>query len=363
MDPQAAFADAVARARQIAANIYQPALDETKSAGTSHNRAMGKKRFRKVQGKSISQAVGGRPSGTRNDIPSGSEPKDAGRTNDLQYTSDVYKEITCTPCGEDGLREEANKYCPKCQEYLCLTCAKCHQRMKATREHLLTELKQEDQSFAVLIEKCWYHPDRNIEMYCGTHDLVYCTRCIATEHRSCNGVTDVENAAEDTYSIREVQKLQDETKVIYDKLVTCNKKKEDYLIAAEDQYSDITGKIKEVKRKMTHHLEKLERKAIDALKKTKAEIRQEVEIDMSDIRTMIGKVEERSQKMERAVQMDNVQTFVQVKLSQEVANIARKLHEENESKCQKVISFTENEQISKDFMKTQYLCEINTFEQ
>lgn len=55
--------------------------------------------------------------------------------------------------------------------------------MKATKEHILSELPYGSKGSAENNVKCWFHVDRNIEMYCKTHDMVYCARCIATEHR------------------------------------------------------------------------------------------------------------------------------------------------------------------------------------
>ncbi|XP_053376134.1 transcription intermediary factor 1-alpha-like isoform X2 [Mercenaria mercenaria] len=98
--------------------------------------------------------------------------------------SDADFDIVCTPCWEDSIREEAVKYCPECQEYLCKTCTRHHGRQKITRSHKLLDRNAAKQASAVsMTTKCHYHPDRDIEMYCGTHDMVCCLKCIATEHR------------------------------------------------------------------------------------------------------------------------------------------------------------------------------------
>jgi hypothetical protein len=105
--------------------------------------------------------------------------------------SDADFEYSCTPCADDGNDEQALKYCPECKEYLCAACIKCHLKFSATKKHILYDneyqhceedsvdnTSDEDQMF-----KCLYHPDRDIEMYCFDHEMVYCLLCVAKDHR------------------------------------------------------------------------------------------------------------------------------------------------------------------------------------
>jgi hypothetical protein len=101
----------------------------------------------------------------------------------LKDGSDADFEFTCTPCSKDNIREEADKYCPECHEYLCKTCTRCHGRFNATQQHTLLDKSDAKRGAVVSRIKCLFHPDREIEMYCLTHDMVYCLLCIATEHR------------------------------------------------------------------------------------------------------------------------------------------------------------------------------------
>ena len=109
---------------------------------------------------------------------------EGGGLSSIARGSDADFEYTCSPCKEDDVREGAVKYCPVCDEYMCATCARHHGRQKATRSHNLQEC---DASINIpvvtMVTKCRYHPDRDVEMYCEEHDMVYCTMCIATEHR------------------------------------------------------------------------------------------------------------------------------------------------------------------------------------
>jgi hypothetical protein len=109
---------------------------------------------------------------------------EGGDLTSIKDGSDADFVYTCSPCGDENVTEEAVKYCPACEEYLCSTCLRHHGRLKATRSHTVQDCDASTkESTVTMVTKCRYHPDRDIEMYCGEHDMAYCTKCIATNHR------------------------------------------------------------------------------------------------------------------------------------------------------------------------------------
>ncbi|XP_045175752.2 uncharacterized protein LOC123536545 [Mercenaria mercenaria] len=235
--------------------------------------------------------------------------------------------------------------------------------MKATRGHILIGARRAKQNpvaaSTTVEEKCWYHPDRNIEMFCRTHNMVYCTRCIATEHRSCSGVTDIDHATKGSYSMDELQGLQSEINDIFERLVDVTKKKEKILAETEEQKTSILGRIKDMKRKIIDHVEKLERASTDALKEKYSEVKTELEEDKTSVNKMTGKLEERKKKVTMALHMNKGQRFVQVKLGQKAADDAKTLCKESDSKSLKDITFTEDEGISDTVMAKQSFGQID----
>jgi hypothetical protein len=116
---------------------------------------------------------------------------EGGGYNNSVQGSDADFEYSCTPCGEEGNDEKALKYCPECKEYLCEACIKCHLKFSATKKHTLHDKEYkhcEGDSVETISDKenmlkCLYHSDRDIEIYCGDHDMVYCALCVAKDHR------------------------------------------------------------------------------------------------------------------------------------------------------------------------------------
>jgi hypothetical protein len=182
-------------------------------------------------------------------------------------------------------------------------------------------------------------------------------------YRSCEGVTDVENVASKGSSIRHVQTLQHESKLMYDQLVACDKKKEKYLKSTKDLSLSITSKINETKQKMIQHFESLERNAIRALQKAQADIESDIEAEKSNIGKMIVTMGDRNQKLENTCQMGNAQRFIQVKLSKMAISNARQLFDLAESKSEKVIDYTENDELIKSILTGENLYAISIHEQ
>jgi hypothetical protein len=100
-------------------------------------------------------------------------------------------EYTCTPCADEGNSEKGIKYCPECKEYLCAACIQYHLKFSATKKHTLHDndfQHSEKDSIDTTSDeepvfKCLFHPDRDIEIYCWDHDMVYCLLCVVKEHR------------------------------------------------------------------------------------------------------------------------------------------------------------------------------------
>ena len=111
---------------------------------------------------------------------------DGGSVNLIKYSPDVKRPCSiCLLCGVCKVRVEAVKYCSVCQEYLCTTCTRHHGNLNDTRSHKLLDcgVSLKMHAAVTMLTKCRYHPDRDIEMYCGEHDMVYCMKCIIIEHR------------------------------------------------------------------------------------------------------------------------------------------------------------------------------------
>ncbi|XP_060566302.1 uncharacterized protein LOC132725227 [Ruditapes philippinarum] len=189
---------------------------------------------------------------------------EGGGYNNSVQGSDADFEYSCTPCGEEGNDEKALKYCPECKEYLCAACIKCHLKFSATKKHTLHDKEYkhcEGDSVETISDKenmlkCLYHSDRDIEIYCGDHDMVYCALCVAKDHRQCTGILELKEAAKRVsienkdIILSKVDSLQAEIQVTTEKkkvnLNTLDKEKNEILKTIKDTERLMIDKVKEL---------------------------------------------------------------------------------------------------------------------
>ncbi|XP_045173232.2 uncharacterized protein LOC123534850 [Mercenaria mercenaria] len=286
---------------------------------------------------------------------------EGGDVTSIKDGSDARFDIVCTPCGEGDVREEAVKYCPDGQEYLCTTCTIHHGRQKATRSHKLLDRDTAKQGLvSAVTTKCRYHPDRNIEMYCAGHDMVYCLKCIATDHRACSGVTGIEEIKTSSIQQNVVERLQNDMRNIQERLADTDKKTQKNIDCLEEQRDEILTKIEEVERSFIEHIRKLKREAIDTLNKDYTSVKEELKSDITLIGTIKKEIENASSQLRTFTSMDAVQQFVQMKLIQKTVNDAVKLVEDSEAKDSKALCFTENTDLKNSMMTATSLGHVNT---
>ena len=113
----------------------------------------------------------------------------------------------CHPCSEENVTKSADKYCLQCDMYMCAVCLILHNKFPPNRAHNVTDALVQggsknsetsslrsnfsshseagrmapEPSFA--FEKCMFHQEEKINVYCGKHDVVCCSFCIAVDHR------------------------------------------------------------------------------------------------------------------------------------------------------------------------------------
>ncbi|XP_053375811.1 uncharacterized protein LOC123534637 [Mercenaria mercenaria] len=286
----------------------------------------------------------------------------AGRfSTSIKDGSDVDFVYTCTQCQEYYLREEAVKYCPECEEYLCTKCTNQHGRRKAFISHKLINTDATKRGNMVTIAtKCRYHPNRDIEMYCGTHDMVYCLKCIAKEHRSCNDVSEIEDTHTSLVHEQEVQRLQNQTRNIQERLIAIDRKTQKNIDNIEQQRDDVLAKIEDIERNLIEHIRKLKHEAIGALNKDYTSEKEDLMYNTSMVANSKKEIETVSSQLQTVTSMEAGQQFVQMKLIQQTVNDAVKVVEEREATGSKTLCFTENTDLKTSILTATTLGHVNT---
>ncbi|XP_053392531.1 uncharacterized protein LOC123563860 [Mercenaria mercenaria] len=283
----------------------------------------------------------------------------------IQDGSDAYIAFTCTPCSEEGTSEEAFKYCPECDEYLCTTCTKYHRKMKTTRDHKLVDREEgKDKSKVTTVTtkiKCRQHPDREIEMYCGAHDMVYCLMCIATEHRTCRDVTSLTDAAVSDFQQNEIDRLQEESKSINELLLNVEKTKQENVVLLKEKRKQIQRRVQEIEDNLIEHIKTLSEQANAALEETYSKVKDELESDIAVVNRRRSEVEKVNEQLHSKTEVNQEQRFVKAKLCQQIINDAKNLHAKIESGGQVSVEFEESSNVKEQFLEVKSLGKIEQF--
>ena len=109
----------------------------------------------------------------------------------VQVSSDDGSQFDCSPCDYEGVKRKAKYYCPQCHDYLCDSCKSVHQKISATRKHLvvfgsLMPTKREDKSNEDIKSRFQCSCNRkDVTVYCKDDNEVMCVDCKTLKHRNC----------------------------------------------------------------------------------------------------------------------------------------------------------------------------------
>ena len=111
--------------------------------------------------------------------------------------------IECVPCSLDAKSVKAFCFCIQCVEYLCKECFEVHRKFKATRTHEVlkgNELPEDVTAFNKLskIRFCNKHPDKEIEFKCNDDDILFCSMCVTSEHKTCESIKHISSIDEES---------------------------------------------------------------------------------------------------------------------------------------------------------------------
>lgn len=103
---------------------------------------------------------------------------------------DTTENHQCTSCDD---KSSASSYCMNCNEWLCDTCVRAHQRVKVTKDHIIQEKSSSDTNResrlndnGLIKEKplfCKVHPSEQLKLFCANCDKLTCRDCQLVEHK------------------------------------------------------------------------------------------------------------------------------------------------------------------------------------
>ena len=158
----------------------------------------------------------------------------------------------CDSCEENNT---ATHYCFECQSFLCTTCFKAHQRIKATRGHkniAVDNLQADDVEMLIrrpVMCSEQYHQDQPLEYYCKDCNVCTCIKCSVVSHNQ--------------HTMVDMQKAADEQKMQIDEVL---KKVKAEVVIFENEMKDQTELMNKNKTQISAAREKMNETVDDRIR-------------------------------------------------------------------------------------------------
>ncbi|VDI55572.1 Hypothetical predicted protein [Mytilus galloprovincialis] len=175
----------------------------------------------------------------------------------------------CGPCKKlHGNKVTAAKvFCVECREAFCNSCSKYHKAFSAFIDHELADIdKVSDVHLKIGSQytTCNEHM-KKIEVYCNDHQKPCCLHCVTLEHRKCNEVVAIEEAAKKLRDSDAYLNLMNAFSTLTRNFSKAVEEREELLFVGEREEKETKEKIKTIRKNIEKLVLKLEQDCLDQL--------------------------------------------------------------------------------------------------
>ena len=93
-------------------------------------------------------------------------------------------------CGTEDCQKNGQFYCNECHEPLCEQCRDEHLKSPENKHHEIVLYRYRKQQLPV--EKCKFHPKRNVDMFCRECNIPLCSKCSTMKEHHIHIFDDLE---------------------------------------------------------------------------------------------------------------------------------------------------------------------------
>ncbi|XP_052221134.1 uncharacterized protein LOC127837789 isoform X1 [Dreissena polymorpha] len=213
--------------------------------------------------------------------------------NSQQKASDVFYDVCCSVCEEDGIHNEGLFHCKICFKTYCDECVKMHKKL--LKDHAVSA-KSDGESWYVAnkvddtIELCEEHTTEKLTMFCEDHEQLLCHLCLLLKHRQCSKVfTLAEQAKSNSQRIplvqvtKGIEKSQKRLKDMVDR-------GKDNIKSLKASYEQICEEILDERRQINENLDRLQQNTIRELQSIHERLNNSIEDDTKRCLECISKL-------------------------------------------------------------------------
>ncbi|XP_053396144.1 uncharacterized protein LOC128556158 [Mercenaria mercenaria] len=302
----------------------------------------------------------------KNERGSNTRPPNKMATGGCEVTSDEIFNFKCTPCSKISRQREAVKYCVECQGYCCQSCVDMHKAFPAIQRHKLLDKS----SFktvtlttnlpSVPTEICTIHEIKILDMYCGNHDVVGCTSCMALHHRNCTDVQLVSDVVKTMFKKTDADeahlKLR-EKNMAMEKIKTS---REALLEELNKSKTDAVNELKAFRAEMETMLQKMEKESIREVDKEYQTMNAMLLEEIKESETQIIGLERVADNIKQS-DGNVAQQFVSIKTAQKIIAQTDAIMNSFDAHTHAKVSFAADENVLGFLQKLKTLGSVNRY--
>ncbi|XP_022309377.2 uncharacterized protein LOC111115088 [Crassostrea virginica] len=197
------------------------------------------------------------------------------------------EDVMCTPCKRKSKTTTGSKWCRTCHEALCSSCIDVHASLKTTMKHSmmdLHEVKLSGTKSLIFGPNCMKHDQQSLRSFCEDHNELICSLCIGEKHKQCKQIRTVdEEVKARNYELQEVSSKSANQLQIVQKAL---KSSLSSLTDVETTRSNLSDKIKSVRKRVDEILTKCEKKSLEELERIETDHRGKLEQDVDKLESL-----------------------------------------------------------------------------
>ncbi|CAC5388331.1 unnamed protein product [Mytilus coruscus] len=175
----------------------------------------------------------------------------------------------CDVCDNRQITKLSEVWCSGCDKGLCSDCREHHSISKATKYHetvSIAEYKKLPTEDLRIVQVCKQH-DKKYELFCRNHDRPCCKKCVKT-HKFCNGLTDINEVIKNVKTSNAFYEIEHSLLEVVDNIKRISADREDNLASLENKRREIEAEIKQTRKKIDLHLDKIQYDLLKELMRT-----------------------------------------------------------------------------------------------
>ena len=181
---------------------------------------------------------------------------------------------TCGICDIRHISKPSEMWCPDCEEGLCTECVEHHSLAKPSRNHTtipISEYRTLPSYVLEINELCNEHHEKFI-LYCKEHECPCCRICILENHKDCKEVTVLENIVKNVKTSNMFNEMEQLINESIETIGKIRQNRETNASAVKEQKILVESEIRELRRKIDKHLDKLQEKLMMELTEAEKQV-------------------------------------------------------------------------------------------